>query len=101
MGESCQEGRQPLALRLDGCRSRGPGAVARTTFCQRPLAAARPIDPQVASMRPVRSLTVLAWWNVGLHLLGLVLAALAMAPGTPLVPLDERLAYLAAAPPGW
>jgi hypothetical protein len=52
-------------------------------------------------MPPIRPLTLLAWWNVGLHLLGLVLAALAMAPGTPVVSLAARLGYLAASPPGW
>lgn len=47
------------------------------------------------------SLTSLAWLNVLLHLIALVLAALGMRPGTPLVPLAERLDYLAQAPLGW
>jgi hypothetical protein len=44
---------------------------------------------------------VLAWSNVFLHIVGLVLAAFGMSPGTPLVPLPQRLEYLAAAPWGW
>jgi hypothetical protein len=39
--------------------------------------------------------------NVGLHLLGLVLAVLALRPGSPLVPLDARVSYLAGHPVGW
>ena len=49
----------------------------------------------------VNALAVLAWLNVGLHAAGLALAAAGMRPGTPLVPLPERLDYLAAAPLGW
>ncbi|MBL4849613.1 MAG: hypothetical protein JKY65_29130 [Planctomycetes bacterium] len=37
----------------------------------------------------------------GLNALGLVLAVFLMRPGAPLVPLDDRLAFLAAAPLGW
>jgi hypothetical protein len=48
-----------------------------------------------------RPLTRLAWLNVGLHVAGLAFAALGMRPGTPLVGLDERLAYLAGYPLGW
>jgi hypothetical protein len=44
---------------------------------------------------------VLAWSNVFLHVVGLGLAAFGMSPGTPLVPLPQRLEYLAAAPWGW
>ncbi len=48
-----------------------------------------------------RSLVALAWLNVALHLAGLVLAATALRPGSPLVPLGERLAYLDGDPLGW
>src|ERR1700722_66390 len=51
--------------------------------------------------RNTLSLTVLAWLNVLLHVAGLTLAAVGMSPGTPLMPLPERLAYLAAAPVCW
>ena len=47
------------------------------------------------------ALRAMAWANVVLHLAGLALAALFMRPGTPAVPLLERLAYLAPRPPGW
>src|ERR1700675_289901 len=47
------------------------------------------------------NLTALAWANVLLHVAGLTLAAVGMRPGTPLAPLPERMAYLAAAPIGW
>ena len=47
------------------------------------------------------ALRAIAWANVVLHLAGLALAALFMRPGTPAVPLLERLAYLAPRPPGW
>ncbi len=50
---------------------------------------------------PSRSLLALAWLNVVLHVLALALAAVGMRPGSPLVPLEERLAYLAGAPLGW
>jgi hypothetical protein len=44
---------------------------------------------------------VLAWLNVVLHVVALVLAYFGMRPGSPLAPLPERLGYLAGAPPGW
>src|SRR5437879_786518 len=47
------------------------------------------------------SLVTLAWLNVLVHLVALVLAAIGMQPGSPLVPLDERMTYLAGAPIGW
>jgi hypothetical protein len=50
---------------------------------------------------PGRPLTALAWSNVGLHVLALALAAVGLRPGTPLVPLPERLEYLARAPLAW
>ena len=43
----------------------------------------------------------LAWLNVVLHGLGLVFAAVALGPGSPLAPAAERTAYLAARPWGW
>ena len=46
-------------------------------------------------------LVILAWANVVLHVGALVGAAVGMRPGSPLVPLDERLEYLAAAPLAW
>jgi hypothetical protein len=42
-----------------------------------------------------------AWINVALHVLGLALAAWGMRPGTPLMPLSERLAYLRDDAWGW
>jgi hypothetical protein len=49
----------------------------------------------------MRRLVMLAWVNVALHALGLVLAAVGMRPGSPLVPLAERMEYLAGGPIGW
>ena len=49
----------------------------------------------------MRPLTLAAWTNVGLHLMGLALAIVALRPGTPLVPAAERVAYLAQRPLGW
>jgi hypothetical protein len=49
----------------------------------------------------VNPLAVLAWSNVCLHVVALALAAVGMRPGTALVPLPERLDYLAKAPLGW
>jgi hypothetical protein len=48
-----------------------------------------------------RAVLATAALNVGLHVLGLAVAWWGMRPGTPLVPLDVRLGYLAARPPGW
>lgn len=48
-----------------------------------------------------RLLWRLAWGNVFLHGVGLVLAVVGMRPGSPLVPLDERMEYLAGHPAGW
>jgi hypothetical protein len=42
-----------------------------------------------------------AWTNVGVHLLALILSATVLAPGSPLMGLDERVGYLAAYPLGW
>jgi hypothetical protein len=46
-------------------------------------------------------LKTLAWANVGAHLVALVLAVVGMRPGSPLVDLAERRAYLAHFPIGW
>jgi hypothetical protein len=48
-----------------------------------------------------RLLRGLAWGNVVLHGVGLVLALFGMRPGSPLVPLPERMAYLSGHPAGW
>ena len=48
-----------------------------------------------------RLLWRLAWANVFLHGAGLVLALFGMRPGSALVPLPERMAYLAGHPAGW
>jgi hypothetical protein len=52
-------------------------------------------------MRLPDAVRALAWVNVGMHLLGLALAALAIRPGTPAVSAAERTAYLATHPLGW
>jgi hypothetical protein len=49
----------------------------------------------------MRPLPLAAGLNVGLHLGGLALAVAALRPGTPIVPLAERVAYLAERPLGW
>ena len=49
----------------------------------------------------MRPLTLAAGLSVGLHLGGLALAVAALRPGTPLVPMAERVAYLAERPLGW
>src|SRR5438309_11408370 len=46
-------------------------------------------------------LTLLAWLNVALHVIGLAIIIIGMKPGTPMVSLAERLAYLSKSPPGW
>ena len=55
----------------------------------------------VSRLVPARTLVGLAWCNVCLHLIALALAVVGMRPGTPAVPLEERLVYLAASPIGW
>jgi len=49
----------------------------------------------------LRALRATAWLNVIAHVAGLALAPVFMRPGTPAAPLLDRLAYLAARPPGW
>ena len=52
--------------------------------------------------QPSRSpLPALAWANVVLHVAGLIVAWFAMQPGSVVVPLTERMAYLAGRPAGW
>jgi hypothetical protein len=46
-------------------------------------------------------IVALAWLNVSLHVAGLALAAAFMRPGSPLVPLPDRVTYLAGEPSGW
>ncbi len=48
-----------------------------------------------------RALPALAWANVVLHVAGLIVAWFAMQPGSVVVPLPERMAYLAGRPAGW
>ena len=48
-----------------------------------------------------RALPALAWANVALHVAGLIVAWFAMQPGSVVVPLTERMAYLAGQPAGW
>jgi len=47
------------------------------------------------------SLRRLAFVNIALHALGLLLAALYLRPASPAIPLAERMAYLANHPAGW
>jgi hypothetical protein len=49
----------------------------------------------------MRPLSLTAWLNVALHLGGLAFAVAALRPGTPIVPPDDRVAYLAQRPLGW
>lgn len=42
-----------------------------------------------------------AWTAGGLNALGLLCAVSGMRPGAPMIPLEERLAYLSGAPWGW
>src|SRR5262249_3946456 len=51
--------------------------------------------------RVSRALVGLAWLNVLVHVLALILALVGMRPGSPLVELPQRLAYLARSPLGW
>jgi hypothetical protein len=48
-----------------------------------------------------RPLTPLAWWNVLVHAVALLCAALWLRPGGPGAPLDERLAYLSGSATAW
>jgi hypothetical protein len=60
-----------------------------------------PSSPDASGTIPARLLPALAWANVALHGLGLAVAWFGMRPGSVLVPLSQRMAYLAASPPGW
>jgi hypothetical protein len=55
----------------------------------------------VPSFANKRTLIILAWLNVALHAIALVLALIGIRPGSPLVALLERLNYLASHPLGW
>jgi hypothetical protein len=48
-----------------------------------------------------RPLLVLAWLNIVLHVAGLALAAVGIRPGSPLVPVEERLDYLQGSHVSW
>ena len=48
-----------------------------------------------------RILQALAWLNVALHALGLAMAWIGLRPGSTVLPLTERMAYLANQPPAW
>jgi hypothetical protein len=50
---------------------------------------------------PSQILPALAWLNVALHALGLTMAWIGLRPGSTVVPLSERMAYLARQPPAW
>lgn len=54
--------------------------------------------PDATSVRP---LVAAAWLNIVLHVAGLAFAVVGMRPGTPVVPLSQRLEYLAQSPPAW
>ena len=47
------------------------------------------------------ALLALAWLNVALHALGLVMAWIGLRPGSTIIPLADRMAYLASQPPAW
>ncbi len=49
----------------------------------------------------MNALRLLAFSNIAIHLAAMAFAALGMRPGTPAVPVEERLAFLAGYPPGW
>jgi len=49
----------------------------------------------------MRALRVAALLNIGLHGAGLGAAFFGLRPGSPVVPLDERMAYLASRPLAW
>jgi hypothetical protein len=48
-----------------------------------------------------RTLWRIVWYNVVIHAIGLALAAFGIRPGSPLVPVADRIAYLATWPEGW
>ena len=48
-----------------------------------------------------RTLVTLAALNIAIHITAMAFAALGMRPGTPAIPLAERMAFLATSPPGW
>jgi len=50
---------------------------------------------------PARTLQALAWTNVALHVLGLIVAWFGLQPGSVVAPLAQRMAYLADRPAAW
>jgi hypothetical protein len=48
-----------------------------------------------------RMLIPLAAFNIAIHVAAMTAAALGMRPGTPAMPLTERMPFLATSPPGW
>ena len=50
---------------------------------------------------PFTKLLPLAWLNVALHAAGLAAAWIGLRQGSVMVPLTERMAYLASRPPAW
>jgi len=48
-----------------------------------------------------QNLQIVGWFNIACHLLGLCLAFFAMSDGTALIPLQERMTFLAEMPLGW
>ncbi len=64
---------------------------------------ARTLVPRCAcyGFRVGSAVSRLAWINVALHVVAIALAAIGMRPGTAIVPLAERIAYLSRAPAGW
>src|SRR5947209_7278642 len=54
--------------------------------------------PPMSRNACAQALVALAWLNVAVHVAGLALAAVGIRPGSPAVPLEERLDYLAGAP---
>jgi hypothetical protein len=60
-----------------------------------------PLNPRSIPLRSGGALLTLAWTNVALHAAGLALAWCGLRPGSAVVPLAERMAYLASRPSAW
>ncbi|MBI1903443.1 MAG: hypothetical protein HYS13_20260 [Planctomycetia bacterium] len=59
-------------------------------------------DQSASEVRPSdRTLWRVVWSNVVIHVIGLALAAFGIRPGSPLTPVNERIAYLATWPEAW
>jgi hypothetical protein len=48
-----------------------------------------------------KQLTLTSWFNVIIHIVGLIMILAGMRQGTPLLPLEDRMAYLSTYPLGW